>query len=384
MSKKITFLLASIVLTGFLLTGCMRDQRPQTIIIPDTEEDREQSQTNGLFEVKTIFRLPEDIWRSGSVLGWYGPDELLRFAQDRVSGQTLESLAAPFESGEKLFSLDKKTAILGLSPDGRYAVSYGTDSDGSSSLQLISLADQSEKVVVDKTASSEFLSKWFMWSDNNRFLSYVTSDDRMTDVTVNLYDSESGELRHYAMPGGGKENFSATVKFSDDGKTALIINGYSDRPELTIGTWKGGKFSALYQHELAGGTPAAWINSDQAAFIGRDGTLYAYDPRNDAIAILLERADTFQLSPDRKYIAYTKNQDTIYAGKLQGNNILNQKSLYQGVIPWQMAWSLDNGELLVQGQKTYAILPGKQEAREGEVVSGPAAADYLPFIIEFK
>lgn len=383
MSKKIMFLLASIVLVGCLLSGCMKDRRTQTIIIPDAEEDREQSQTNGLFEVKTIYRLPEEIWRDGSVLGWYGPDELLRLAQDRDSGQTMESLAAPFEAGMPRFALDKKAAILGLSPDGRYAVSSGAGSDGSFTLQLISLANQSEKVV-DKTASSEFLSKWFMWSDNSRYLSYVTSDDRMKSTTVNVYDSESGELRHYTVPGGIKENFNATVKFSDDGKTALIINGYSDRPELTIGTWKGDKFSALYQHELALGTSAAWINSDQAAFIGRDGTLYAYDPRNDAVAVLLERADTFQLSPDRKYIAYTKDQDTIYAGKLQGNNILNQKLLYQGVIPWQMAWSPDNGELLVQGQKSYARLPVKQEAREGEVVSGPVPFDYLPFVIEFK
>ncbi|MGG6311703.1 WD40 repeat domain-containing protein [Paenibacillus macerans] len=384
MSKKITFLLASVVLAGFLLSGCMRDQRTQTIIIPDTEEDREQSQTNGPFEVKTIFRLPGEVWRGGSVLGWYGPDKLLRLAQDSgVSGQTLESLAAPFESGKKLYQLDKKTAIMGLSPDGRYAVSYGTGSDGPFSLKLISIADRSEKVV-DKSTSREFLSKWFMWSDNSRYLSYLTSDESMKSVTVNVYDSDSGELRHYAMPGGSKENFNAAVKFSDDGKTALIVNGYSDRSELTIGIWEGDKFSALYQHELAGGTLVAWINSDQAAFIGRDGALYTYDPRNDAVAVLLERADDFQLSPDRKFIAYTKDKDTIYAGKLQGNNILNPKSLYQGVIPWQMAWSPDNGKLLVQGQKSYTILPSEQESKVTEIKPGPVGNDYMPFVIEFK
>ncbi|MBW7460689.1 hypothetical protein K0U00_42155, partial [Paenibacillus sepulcri] len=145
---------------------------------------------------------------------------------------------------------------------------------------------------------------------------------------------------------------------------------------------------------VGGSSQADWINKDQIAYIGPDGSLYAYDLRNAAVTVLLGRVGSFQLSPDRKYIAYWKGKGSttkdmrIYAGKLQGNNILNETAVYQGVVPFQMAWNPDNSGLLIEGQKVYAREAGPAQPTQSAPSTVPS--DLVPlhdnqsFIIEFE
>ena len=87
--------------------------------------------------------------------------------------------------------------------------------------------------------------------------------------------------------------------------------------------------------------------------------MYVYDRRNHELSILLEKVDSFEFSQDRKYVAYSQNgEDTIYAGKLQGKNVLSAEPIYHGVIPSKMYWSSDHRRLLVNGRK---IIPKRRD-----------------------
>ncbi|WP_053374472.1 hypothetical protein [Paenibacillus sp. FJAT-27812] len=372
MSKRPVALLILLVLLGALLSGCMTKPRSETIIIPDFEENIASDPRNEAIAVKTIYRLPVHEADKGNWLGWMGIDAVLGVyggAGDRSKG--FEKVDYPYNERTKLWDFDKTAAIDSLSPDGSYA-SFVQEGDEAASLSLVSISDR-KQVMIEQLAPHLHLNSSTTWSSNSRYLSYVTQNTQDAKVTINVYDAIEKSLKQYAIPNWQRTDYITYVKIADDGLGALVVKTNEMQSDVLFGSLKDSEFATHYIHAISYDGSVDWLTNDQIAFVAPDGSLFAYDRRNGAASTLLKQVGSFQVSQDRRYIAYSQG-DMIYAGKLQGNNILYEKSIYQGLVPAQMAWSTDSSKLLIDGWKPYA-----QQSR-------PAVrpANNQPFVITFK
>ena len=142
-----------------------------------------------------------------------------------------------------------------------------------------------------------------------------------------------------------------------------------------------------YEHPLGKADAFDWLNPNQFLFVDGDKSLNVYDRRNESVTRLLEGITQFKLSPDKKTIAFIRNDDTVYAGQLQGNNVLNEKAIYKGFIPSDLIWSQDHENLLITGWKPYnrEPQPAPMQLPERGTPSRPSQAMPLvsSYILEF-
>jgi len=364
-----------------LLSGCMGGLKSETIVIPDSAEAASPDEGDEPFRVKTIYRLPSRNEKVMDLLYWGGADSAYRIYWNDKGRQSLARLTAPFEeeSEIRLNGPDRDVPIHydSVSPDGRYAAGLRPGESGD---ELV-LARLSDRRLIDlpKPDSSRLYSKGFVWSDNGRYLSYFSYD--VNGMHIVVYDAENGTSKKYALPGLERVDYVYFVKPSDDGKSAILLSESDNQANLWLGEWKQGAFEAVYSHRVGGGLQAAWIDSDRIAFAGTDGTLFTYDRRNEELAVLAGQVGSFQVSPDKQFLAYSAEDNAVYVAKLKGNNLLQATSVYQGVVPGRMAWSPDSGRLLVQGWKPYDKRVPEPAGQESQVL---VSDNMQNLIIEFE
>ncbi|TCM96474.1 hypothetical protein EV294_105341 [Paenibacillus sp. BK033] len=386
MINRITRLLLYWVVMALLLTasGCMGNPRSETIVIPESEADQPAVGANvgKLFQVKTIYPL-EKWFAKFEVLGWTNEEEIVGYASDNVpSGSPydgLQLLAPPFDQPKQLTaSLNAGKDLLSLSPDGRLIASL-SDSKNGYSLELQSV-DGRQNYSIDEPVPKQpqrLFSRNLRWSNDSRYLSYLVLGDRRDQLNLVVYNVRQGSFKQLALQGMPDMKNSASAVLSEDGNRLLIDNGrLVSLAELN----DDGRFVVRYDHASTQ-NGCFWVDANRFIFLGADGTLFQYDSRNGELTVLLEKIVSFSLSPDRKMIAYTQNDgDIIYAGKLQGNNLLSQTAVYQGFVPSLMKWSIGNGELLVAGSKPFnrtEIVPAPVSELEGTIA-------LHGFIIDFQ
>ncbi|SDX16273.1 hypothetical protein [Paenibacillus sp. CF384] len=370
MNLRITSLVCAFFVLVVLLTGCMRNLKSETILIPDSEEEDAGLSDSQPFVVKTIYRLP--LSNEKSSYGWSGAQTV-----DRVStiGLAHERFAPPYSESEKLPVLTDDASIQadGLSPAGGYVSGYSSTRDGLS-LWIISLTDHGKKLV-QTVQFSRLGTGRLMWSGTDDYVSYVGMDDNGDYIGV--YDTKLGTQKHYSIPDWNRSYSIQSVMISGDGRNVCIMkeeNGYSG---LLIGSWQGDHFEQQYEHRISHDTRPAWLSNDQAAFVGTDDTLFVYDLRTAEINVLHDRVGSFALSSDRKWIAFTTDQVAIKAAKLQGHNVLQEQTIYRGLLPTALDWSPDGSRLLVLGRKPY-------ETSSSQAAPAIEAQDSGPLIIQFQ
>ncbi len=391
-------ILPALLATIIFLSGCVGEPRSETIVIPGTEDEHTAESGSKPFQVKTIYRLPISDTENDQLLGWTDSESILGLFQGPDSKmsrtQSLQRLSPPYVQFETLRSVDVDPWNLELSPNGKY-IAGPKNSEDSTLLKLISLSDGQETIMATIKFRHEMLLTKLTWSDNSRYISYLVTDiaseavtgpvsgqaDVATGPVVKLavYDTNARQVKFYPLK--GLKGTFAKVKLSDDGQNILIVWEKNERTaSIGMGTITGSSIKIEYEHQ-SGEDQVAWLNKDQFVFLGTEGTLYEYDRRNMALSVLLENVLSFQLSQDRKYIAYSQQENdliSIFAGKLQGNNILYKASVYQGVYPSGMYWGAQNDRLLIHGRKMYS--PAKQPRNpEPSVVM-----NNQPFIIKFQ
>ncbi|MBM7563652.1 hypothetical protein [Paenibacillus sacheonensis] len=362
-----------------LLTGCLNGSRSETIIIPGAEEDRMNGEAGQTFQVKTIYRLPAAEMKTGQLLGWSGPKTVIGLFLDTMPSQALNAqvrrFSPPYDQAQPLHGINANTDSYELSPDGKLLSGYTKDRHGIA-LQVVSLADgKTKKISPPNSEPWGLRSRAMKWSGNSRYVSFLTSGSAKGQTNVCVYDTKAGTTKVYPLTGLEDGHYFEGVTLSDDAGGILVETGDT----IALGVRSGTGYRMQYDHPAASeGT--AWVNNDQFVFLGTDGTLFEYDGRNGVLSVLLEKVGSFRLSPDRQVIAYTQNEkDTIFAGKLQGNNILFRNTVYQGILPLRMDWSPGNDALLIDGRKQYP-----RSAVQSETAAAAPAEDYVPFIIQFQ
>ncbi|GAA0831526.1 hypothetical protein M2277_002840 [Paenibacillus sp. LBL] len=369
-----------VTLAILLLTGCANGPRSETIIIPSKEENHTVDEERRPFQVKTIYRLPDSITDQGELLGWATPESVIGLFEEasRSEGLSLQfqRLSAPYESVETLQAVGNNAMYHHLSPDGKTISGVAKSAEGAS-LKLITYPSGEEEMVEATTDSTQqLLFEQPTWSADSQYVSYLVMEEGRRLASIGVYDTQAEKAKVYRLKGFDMAGIPIKAKISDDGRMMLIVLDQSSNGRIVaMGTINGSVIEFQYEHEI-GSDQIDWLNHDQFVFQGMEGTLYEYDRRNQELSILLERADSFEFSQDRKYIAYSLNgKDTLYAGKLQGKNILHAEPIYHGIIPSDMYWSPDHNRLLVNGRKTYV---------KPRVVKEAKPMDLRPFIIEFE
>ncbi|MCM3713838.1 WD40 repeat domain-containing protein [Alkalihalobacillus oceani] len=345
-----------------MASGCYGG-RSETIIIPDLEEKDAEESHSQLFQVKTIYSLPS----LTQLFGWSFSDSVVGVFREDESSESLQndlySLSAPYEKPELLKEIDENTFNLAMSPDGKKMVGLTVDSVRAS-LNLFSLTNGNKTEIRDFELNNRGYFQDVAWSNNSRYVSYlmIGGKDR-NHATIGIYDTASGTHRKYSLDGVEYESLTG-VTISDNGKGLLITSWPHARQEFTIfmGKITESGITIQYKNQIGGGKPV-WLTNDQFMFIGQGETLYEYDHRNGELSSLLEKVATFKLSNDRKKIAYSLyDNDTIYAGRLQGKNIIYQEPVYQGIIPIDMYWSPTSNNLLIYGRKQTSSIQGPSSA----------------------
>lgn len=381
MAKKYGgFGLSVIVLLVLLLTGCGTRFPNETIIISGNEADEQTHQDLSPVQVKKIYRLPEEKVDKGYWLGWSTIDTLLGSFKSTGFPERfmLKQLTLPFEQSKDIMQNDVDHSLMSLSPDGRHVADVRINKTTITTV-FISASDGKEKEVDTFNPKGQSYLQNMSWSDNSQMIGYLVLDAAESEKnSLRVYDTKTKASKSYTLNEFNSDDTLLDVQVSNDGRSALIKlldTRQSGRPTIALGKLIDGHFETKYKRQIAD-KPMIWIGDDQFAFLGRDDTLYEYDQRNGELSVILERVSTFEFSPDKKFIAYTlQDEDAVYVGKMQGRNVLYNEPVYRGILPLNMKWSLDNTSLFIQGPKTFVnpkSIPNDDSTEE------PA------FIIEFE
>lgn len=384
MSNRFLFSSGALLFLVIFLSGCSLGPRSETIVIPSKKETHTDDQSNRPFQVKTIYRLPDTFAEMDQLLGWSGPDSVVGLFRKASTTEgmirNLGRFTLPYDKPEMLKKMDVNTPFLELSPDGKNIIEMAMSASGVS-LKLISLADGKETEVARFHSSQQLFLQGVSWSGNSKYVCYLVIDPvRGGQASVGVYDTNAGTSKMYQLKGLDRRRTLTGVNLSDDGRSVLLTmfhiaqSGRSN--SIVMGTINGSEITVQYEHQT-GREQNAWLTNDRFVFLGTDGTLYDYDRRTDELSVLLEKVSSFDFSRDRKHIAYSlHDKDTIFAGKLQGKNVLYEKPIYRGVIPSKIYWSPDNNSLLILCRKLYSPVQG------APVETSPV--DEQPFIITFQ
>jgi hypothetical protein len=360
----------------------MSDSDSETIIIPENGQPASGASLGEAFQVKTIYPLPASASSEMQVLGWTsGESAVGYFIANHVSADALPNglqlLAPPYEQPKRLVNTSiLSKSILGLSPDGKQIAALDVSAN-SISLTLMTVEDgQIKHFAVPAVKKRTLLSRIIQWSNNSRYISFLAAGDSREQLNIVIHDVVDGTSQTLPLRGYSNTEGGLSAILSNDGSHVLMNDG-----KLVAMAKRNadGGFEVQYDHPAVTGG-STWVDDDRFIFLGKDGTLFQYDHRNGELSVLMEKVSSFSLSPDRKVIAYTRNDmDAIYVGQRQGNNVLYETAVYQGIVPYEMMWSLSNRALLIDGSKPYS--------RTAQELAPAPAADQeglRAFIITFQ
>ncbi|WP_342481327.1 hypothetical protein NST07_07685 [Paenibacillus sp. FSL L8-0340] len=359
-----------------LLSGCRAGVQSETVIIPDNEETDHAPQSSSSFQVKAIYRLPDEYMNEGYWLGWDSADSIVGlFKTSGIPEQfNLKRLTYPYEHSGNIKEI-RSNSQMELSPDGKYAAQTTASNTG---LKMVSLKDEKETEIKTLSIGDQEYVQDISWSGNSQYLSYlVLNASEGEKSSVHIYDMQTHASKKYEFKDFEKGDTLLSINVSDDGRSALFTLFESNRPGKTVikfGRVTGSNIEIIYKHEI-GREQNTWISNDQFAFLGPDGTLYEYDQRNSELSVILENVSAFKFSDNRKIIAYSlKGEDAVYVGKMQGRNVLYREPVYHGIVPLDTYWNMDNTKLLIQGSNAFV----NSHAVQTDFTRGPS------FIIELE
>ncbi|MCM3525027.1 hypothetical protein BLX91_20355 [Bacillus subtilis] len=356
-NKHFIILLGVLLIFVIFISSYHMGKRSETIIIPNKEENQiDDDQKSGSFQVKKIYRVP----KADQLLGWSSSNSIVGFFKgdnttDREANH-LQRLSFPFEKPETLKSIESDTASLKMSPDGKNIVGLTMASD-KTTLNLMSLTNRNKKEIASFPSSKGAYVQDISWSNNSKYICYlVINPANNSQTAVNVFNIESGTLKTYLLKNLDEKDSPTATEISDNGRRLLFMMLHGQQYRIMTGTINNDGVAIQKKRQNSYGKPV-WLNNDQFVFLDSGETLYEYDLRNNELSVLLENVAVFKISNDRKKIAYSLyDKDNTYAGKLQGKNILYAEPVYHGTNPSEIYWSPDGSKLLVYDQDPYSSI----------------------------
>lgn len=399
MKKRIGLHTVSLFTCLFLiLAGCMGTQQTETIIMDDIEL-QPSDQEDSPFAVQTIYSVLEGktdmLEREVGIVypfGWIDANSLLGLAIRYPSGKTsLGRINEPYTAEQMLHELNTSRENVPLesvvlSPDQRQ-VSYIKWTEHTPELYIHSLEDGAI-IQLDTVIDKYYFIAQMSWSNNSRFFGFASGDETRA-VQLRVYDSIEGDIRSYIVPTQQQDGYISFVAVSDNGEEAVIVKRLDQHSVLEWGRLEEGTFTVHYRHPINDEGWVEWLHKDQIAFVGADDTLYSYDRRNELLSVMLHDIRSFRLSADRKLIAYTQGDESVYAARIYGNNVLDMTAIYKGIDAYHMQWGPDNSKLLISGSKQIYQRPLESRVPEPSL-SEPSPREilqtmnYQNLVIEFK
>ncbi|MFB0637545.1 WD40 repeat domain-containing protein [Bacillus rugosus] len=356
-NKQFIILLGVLLIFVIFVSSYNMGKRSETIIIPNNEENQSNDdQQSGSFQVKKIYRLP----KADQLLGWSSSNSIVGFFKGNDTtereGKQLQRLSFPFEKPETLQSIESNTANVKMSPDGKNIVGL-TMSSNKTTLNLMSLTNRNKKEIASLPSSKDAYVQDVSWSNNSKYICYLVIDPVKNGQTaVNVFNIDSGILKTYPLKNLDEKESPTAAAISDNGRSLLFTMLRGQQYLIMMGTISGDGITIQNKRQHSYDEPV-WLNNDKFIFLGTGETLYEYDLRNSELSVLLENVAVFKISHDRKKIAYSfSDKDNTYAGKLQGKNILYAEPIYHGPNPSDIYWSPDGRSLLVYDQNPYSSM----------------------------
>lgn len=355
--KQFIILLGILLIFVVFVYSYNMEKRSETIIIPNEEENHiDDDQKSGSFQVKKIYRLP----KADELLGWSSSNSIVGFFKgddtSKHEANHLQRLSFPYEKPETVKSIASNTINLKMSPDGKNIVGSTMSSD-KTTLHLMSLTNRNKKEIASFSSSKDVFVQDISWSNNSKYICYIVIDTAKNGQTaVNVYNIDSGTLKTYPLKNLDEKESLTAVSISDDGRRVLLTALHGQQYRIMTGIVSDDGITIQKKRQNSYNEPV-WLNNDQFVFLSTGETLYEYDLRNSELSVLLENVAVFEISNDRKKIAYTLyDKDNTYAGKLQGKNILFAEPIYHGTNPSKIYWSPDGSSLLVYNKNLYSSI----------------------------
>ncbi|PAD32897.1 hypothetical protein [Paenibacillus sp. 7523-1] len=372
--------LGMMVLMILVLTSCGTRPQNETIIISGSEESEQTHEDLSPVQVRKIYRLPKENVDKGYWLGWSSTKSMIGAFNSALDPEHLQlkGLVYPFEQSGNISEIDMDSTRMMLSPDGTQIADVSTTRI-TATLKLFSIQNKKETEVETLNLTSQNYLQSLSWSDNSEYISYLIVDAVHPEKNMlRIYDLKTRKSASYVLNGFNDDDTLIGVQVSNDGQNALIKlfdSTQSSRTTVVLGKLIDGQLQIKYKRQIAD-KQMTWIGDDQFAFLGRDGTLYEYDQRNGELSVIMERVSAYELSSDKKFIAYTlQDEDAVYVGIMQGRNVLYNEPVYHGVLPLNMKWSPDNNRLFIQGPKAFT---------SPNVIQSDDPTEEPAFIIEFE
>lgn len=384
MKKLLTLNVPFLLVVLTLLAGCANSPKAKTIVIGNMAEDAQtEDESTDYFETNKIYKLSLPGNRTADLWGWMSSRLLLGSYKNQGMEHDIRTVDYRNLSAVGLTRLAGNTAAGKVSPDGKYMAYTGQSGTGEALFVLdVSTAQSFDLAVPDK---GKGITSPMTWSGNSRYLSFTVKSREYGTESVVVYDMKNRASQEIPLP-RWQENSEApdprslerytkytviSVKFADDGNTALMGRIGEEGSYVTLGAVTEDKWARKFEHS-ASERQFDYVNDSQIIFLDAKNTLTLYDLRDENTISLSAGISTFRLSGDKKYIAYTKDEESLYVAKLQGNNMIKEKLVYKGLVLSQMDWSPDNKKILITGWKSYGL--------------GPSAvsAEQTPLVIEFK
>jgi len=339
------------------LSACSSGPHTETFVISGGTDVSSTEQSSRPVQIRKIYRLPGELANT-QLLGWSSSDSIILSGKEISSGDygSVARMVRPYEESRPISGIAYINSQSILSPDGKY-ISEASSTATKNRIKIFTLQDGKEKEIISLPATRNYIQD-SSWSNNSLYFVYlVESAEDSHSNYLYIYNLKAQTSKKYKLTGIKQEDTLFSAKISNDGQSVLLQTFSHQRPKTSMhmGRISGDHIEFQYERLVGSGDQMAWLSDDQVVFLGIDGTLYEYDQRNGELSVLLEKVLNFTFSPDRKNIAYTTydEQTVIYAGKLQGRNILYKEPVYRGILSHDMRWSLDNKNLLIQGQKPY-------------------------------
>ncbi|MBD2848079.1 hypothetical protein IDH44_23020 [Paenibacillus sp. IB182496] len=385
---------AALVVVLAVLSGCGGGPHTELIVMPDASEAPASDAGSFPYQVERIYSLPTTESELTQPIGWSDPDTVVALSASLQTREQLiygvHTLVPPYAAASEPLRLDDGLRPERLSPDGRYLAATDRDRGDGMAVRVVTLPDGETRTVAELAGSQvRMLGEAGAWSANSRYLAYflLRNVQGERSVSILLCDVEDGTAAHYPVAGLDNVTSDMTVIPTNDAGAVLFVTESAVRMAVRDGSRYLVAFAPPVEGEGIERAMAEWVNDNQFIYLDENGTLSAYDHRTGETVVLLEKIGRFRLSRDRKAIAYfASGRHAVYAARLQGNNLLYESTVYQGILPTAMDWSPGGKRLLLQGGKRYPLsdrMMHPSTASDTPIVAeGPE--DRQQIIVEFQ